>query len=207
MAGNPVHRGHLPPLPADPLPASAAPGSPLLSSNTSSDSARPPSTRAVSRGAGSGGARMAGGSAWPRSGPRPAFPATARPPSLRLQPAARSPGPGCSARPRAALGREESGIGPAPGQPRERGRTPSARTPSSRSPRPVRRCSHFPKPSLAAHSGLGPFPPRANLKDGFNIYLLVAELRASGRKARRQASAPPKPARPPPRHHTLPPNE
>lgn len=52
------------------------------------------------------------------------------------------------------------------------------------------------------------FPPRPNLKDGFNIYLLARELQAGSGRARLPNPAPgPKEAHPPPRHRAVPLNE
>lgn len=48
-----------------------------------------------------------------------------------------------------------------------------------------------------------PFPPRPNLKDGFNIYLLALGLRGGSGRARREPSAGPEEARPPPRHRAV----
>lgn len=61
----------------------------------------------------------------------------------------------------------------------------------------------FPNPAWQPGAVSVPFPPRPNLKDGFNIYLLALRLRRGSGRARREPSAGPEEARPPPRHRAV----
>lgn len=71
------------------------------------------------------------------------------------------------------------------------------------------RCSHFSHPQLGSRGAAPvPFPPKPNLKDGFNIYLPARERPGGSGRARREATAlDPRKHAHPPRHRAAARNE